>query len=81
MSRISAVLINATILRWAVACASAWRASVMALSMRGARMSSDLPRLEALAPRGRDWNPPKLASSPSLSSETVLGPPGVEAAP
>jgi len=55
VSRISALLKNATVVRSDVAWASADNASVLAFSIRDAWMSSALSRLAAFEPRGRDW--------------------------
>jgi len=69
VSRISAVLKNATVIRSVVARASASRASEMSLSVRDARTSSIISRLAALEPRGRDWKAP--AEGGSISSSSV----------
>jgi len=53
--RISAELKRATVVRSDVACASADRASVLALNIRDSWMPAALSRLAAFAPRGRDW--------------------------
>jgi len=77
VSRISAVLKNATVVRSVVARASASRASELSLSVRDARMSSLSSRLAALEPRGRDWNAPAAGGPFSFSSESLgeAGPP------
>jgi len=72
VSRSSAVLKNATVVRSIVARASASRASDLSLSVRDARMSSLISRLAALKPRGRDWKAP-AAGGPFSSSSASLG--------
>jgi len=54
VSRISAVLKFATVVRSVVARASASRAAELSLSVRDARMSSLVSRLTSMEPRGRD---------------------------
>jgi len=71
VSRISAVLKNATVVRSVVARASASRASELSLSVRDARMSSLISRLAALEPRGRDWKEPAAGGPFSSSSESL----------
>jgi len=72
VSRINAMLKNATVVRSVVARASASRASELSLSVRDARMSSLISRLAALEPRGRDWKAP-AAGGPFSSSSVSLG--------
>jgi len=55
VSRISALLKKATVVRSEVARANADNASVLAFSIRDAWMSFDLSRLAALEPRRWDW--------------------------
>jgi len=72
VSRISAVLKNATVVRSVVARARASRASELSLSVRVARMSSLISLLAALEPRGRDWKAP-AAGGPFSTSSVSLG--------
>jgi len=55
VSRISAELKKATVVRSDVACASADSASVLALNVRDSWMPAALSRLPAFAPRGCEW--------------------------
>jgi len=55
VSRISAPLKIATVVRSDVARANTDNASVLSFSIRDAWMSSALSRLAAFGPRGRDW--------------------------
>jgi len=55
VSRISAELKKATVVRSEVACATADSASKLALNIRDYRIPAALSRLAAFAPRGRDW--------------------------
>jgi len=69
VSRISAVLTNATVARSVVARASASRASDLSSSVRDAQMSSLISRLDALEPRGRNWK--TLAAGSPFSASSV----------
>jgi len=72
VSRISAVLKNATVVRSVVARARASRASELSLSVRDARISSLISLLAALESRGRDWKA-IAAGDPFSSSSVSLG--------
>jgi len=72
VSRISAVIKNATVVRSVAARASASKASELSLSVRDARMSSLIYHFAALEPRGRDWEAP-AAGGPFSSSSVSLG--------
>jgi len=77
VSRILALLKNATAVRSVVARASASRASELSLSIRDARMCSVISFLAALEPRGRDWKALDASGpfSPSSVSLRMARPP------